>query len=84
MLYKSNIINFDLIIYNIINEERRLLAIKKSDIIIFIYRNNKSKQFVKNDFNDFDFINREIYVFYKIVNCKFKLFFLNVESNFFI
>ena len=43
MLYKSNAINFDLIIYNVINEKRRLFAIKKNDIIIFVYRNNKDK-----------------------------------------
>ena len=43
MLYKSNAINFDLIIYNVINEERRLLLIKKNDIIMLIHRNNKNK-----------------------------------------
>ena len=76
MLYESNIINFDLIIYNVINEKRRLFAIKKNDIIIFIHRNNKNKQFVKSDFDNFDFINRETYVFCKIVNRKFKHFFI--------
>ena len=49
-----------------------MLIIKKNSIIIFVYRNNKNKLFVKNDFDDFDFINREIYVLYKIVNRKFK------------
>ena len=63
MFYKSNAINFDLIIYNVINEKRRLLAIKKNNVIIFIYRNNKNKQFIKSDFDDFDFINRETYIF---------------------
>ena len=29
MLYNLNIINFDLIIYNVINEERRIFIIKK-------------------------------------------------------
>ena len=43
MLYKSNAINFDLIIYNVINEKRYLLAIKKNNIIILIYRNDKNK-----------------------------------------
>ena len=76
MLYESNAINFDLIIYNVINEKRRLLLIKKNDIVVFVHCNNKNKQFIKNDFNDFDFINREIYVFYKIVNRKFKHFFI--------
>ena len=43
MLYNSKVIKFDLIIYNIINEKRHIFAIKKDDIIIFIYRNNKNK-----------------------------------------
>ena len=43
MLYKSNIIDFNLIIYDVINEKRRLLLIKKSDVVIFVYRNNKDK-----------------------------------------
>ena len=76
MLYKSNIINFNLIIHNVINEKRRLLLIKKNDIVLFIYHNDKNTQFVKGDFDDFDFINREIYVFYKIVNRKFKHLFV--------
>ena len=72
MLYNSKTIKFDLIIYDVINEKRRMLAIKKNNVIIFIYRNDKDKQFVKDDFDDFDFINRETYVFYKTVNRKFK------------
>ena len=72
MLYNSKTIKFDLIIYDIINKKRRILVIKKNNIIIFIHRNNKDKYFVKGDFDDFDFINREIYIFYKIVNYKFK------------
>ena len=43
MLYNSKIVKFDLIIYNIINEKRRILVIKKSNIIILAYRNNKNK-----------------------------------------
>ena len=43
MLYKSNAINFDLIIHDVINEKRRLLAIKKNDIIILAHRNDKNK-----------------------------------------
>ena len=43
MLYKSSVINFDLIIYDVINEKRRLLLIKKSDIIMLAHRNNKNK-----------------------------------------
>ena len=78
MLYKSKTIKFDLIIYNVMNEERYMLAAKKDNIVIFVYRNdnNKDKQFVKNDFDDFDFIDREIYIFYKIVDRKFKHFFI--------
>ena len=76
MLYKSNIINFDLIIHNVINEERYLFSIKKNDIVMLIHRNDKNKQFIKNDFDDFDFINREIYIFYKIVHRKLKHFFI--------
>ena len=72
MLYKSNIINFDLIIYDVVNEERRLLLIKKKDIVMLVHCNDKNKQFIKKDFDDFDFINREIYVFCKIVDRKFK------------
>ena len=74
MLYNANAIKFDLIIYDVINEERYMLAIKKNDIVIFIYRNNKNKQFIKSDFDGFNFINREIYVFYKTANRKFKHF----------
>ena len=43
MLYDSKIIKFDLIIYDVINKEHRMLAIKKNDIIIFTHRNNKNK-----------------------------------------
>ena len=49
-----------------------MFIIKKNDIIMLAHRNNKNKKFVKNDFDDFDFINREIYIFCKIVNRKFK------------
>ena len=50
MFYDLKIIKFDLIIYDVINKERRMLAIKENDIIIFIHRNNnnKNKQFVKD------------------------------------
>ena len=74
MLYNSKIIKFDLIIYDVINEKRYMFIIKKRDVVIFVYRNdnNKDKQFIKGDFDDFDFINRETCVFYKIVNRKFK------------
>ena len=63
-----------MIIHGAINEERRMFIIKKGDVIMLIHRNNKDKQFVKSDFDDFDFINREIYTFYKIVDRKFKHF----------
>ena len=43
MLYDLKIIKFDLIIYNVINKKRYMLAIKKNNVIIFIYRNNKNK-----------------------------------------
>ena len=43
MLYKSNIINFDLIIHDVVNEKRHLFIIKKNNIVIFAYRNNKNK-----------------------------------------
>ena len=43
VLYKSNVINFDLIIYDVINEKRRLLVIKKDNVVMLIYRNNKNK-----------------------------------------
>ena len=76
MLYDSKIIKFDLIVHEIIIKKRYIFAIKKNDVIIFIYRNNKNKQFIKSDFDDFDFINREIYAFYKIVDRKFKYFFI--------
>ena len=76
MLYNSNVIKFDLIIHDIINKERCMLAIKKSDIVIFVYRNNKDKQFVKSGFDDSNFINREICAFYKIVDRKFKHLFI--------
>ena len=76
IFYNSKLIKFDLIIYDAINEKRRIFIIKKDNVIIFVYRNNKDKQFVKNDFDDFNFINREIYVFYKVVNYKFKHFFI--------
>ena len=76
MLYESNAINFDLIIHDIMNEERRLLAIKEGDVVMFIHRNDKNKQSVKGGFDDFDFINREIYVFYKAADRKFKHLFV--------
>ena len=74
MLYDSKIIKFDLIIYDVINEKRYMFAIKKDNIIIFVYCNDKGKQFVKSDFDNFNFINREIYIFYKIADRKFKHF----------
>ena len=43
VLYESSAINFDLIIYDVINKERRLLVIKKSDVIMLAHRNNKNK-----------------------------------------
>ena len=39
---------------------------------MLVHCNDKNKQFIKKDFDDFDFINREIYVFCKIVDRKFK------------
>ena len=43
MLYNSKTIKFDLIIYDIMNKKRRIFAIKKNDVIILAYRNNKNK-----------------------------------------
>ena len=63
MFYISKIIKFDLIIYNVINKKRYMFIIKKDKIIILIYRNNKNKQFIKSDFDDFNFINYEVYIF---------------------
>ena len=78
MLYNSKTIKFDLIIYNVMNKKRYMFVIKKDNVIMLAHRNNnnKNKQFVKDDFDDFNFINREIYIFYKIVNRKFKHFFI--------
>ena len=63
MFYISKIIKFDLIIYNVINKKRYMFIIKKDKIIMLIYRNNKNKQFIKSDFDDFNFINYEVYIF---------------------
>ena len=41
MFYNSKIIKFDLIIYNVMNEKRRIFI--KKNVIIFAYRNNKNK-----------------------------------------
>ena len=78
MFYNSNTIKFDLIIHNAVNEERHIFIIKKSDIVMLAHRNdnNKNKQFVKGGFDGFDFINRETYISYKVVNRKFKHFFI--------
>ena len=43
MLYNLKTIKFNLIIHDVINEKCHIFAIKKSDIIIFIHRNNKNK-----------------------------------------
>ena len=43
MLYNSNIINFNLIIYDVINEKRYIFIIKKNNVITLAYRNNKEK-----------------------------------------
>ena len=43
MLYNLKIIKFDLIIYNVMNKKRYMFAIKKNNIIMLIYRNNKNK-----------------------------------------
>ena len=43
MLYDSKIIKFNLIIYDVINEKRYMLVIKKNNVIIFAYHNNKDK-----------------------------------------
>ena len=64
------------------NEKRYIFIIKKDNIIMLIYRNNKNKQFIKSDYDDFNFINRDIYIFYKIVNRKFKHFFIKCEIKF--
>ena len=76
IFYDPNAIKFDLIIHDAMNKERRMLVIKKSDIIIFVYRNNKNKQFVKGGSGGSDFINRETYIFYKAADRKFKHFFI--------
>ena len=76
MLYDSKIIKFDLIIHGVVNKERYMLVIKEDNVIMLAYRNDKGKQFVKSDFDDSNFINREIYAFCKIVDRKFKYFFI--------
>ena len=43
MLYNLNIIKFDLIIYNAINEKRYMFIIKKNDVIMLAHRNDKNK-----------------------------------------
>ena len=43
MLYDSKVIKFDLIIYDVINEKRRMFIIKENDIIMLAHRNNKDK-----------------------------------------
>ena len=43
MLYNSKTIKFDLIIYDVINEKRRMLVIKKDNVIMLAHRNNKNK-----------------------------------------
>ena len=72
MLYDSKTIKFNLIIYDAMNEKRRMLAIKEDDVIMLIHRNNKDKQFVKDDSDDFNSINRETYISYKTADRKFK------------
>ena len=43
MLYESNIINFSLMIYNVINEKRYLFIIKKNNVVMLAHRNDKNK-----------------------------------------
>ena len=43
MFYDLKVIKFDLIIYDVINEKRRMLVIKKNNVIMFAHRNNKDK-----------------------------------------
>ena len=43
ILYKSNIINFNLIIHDVINEKRYLFVIKKNNVVMLAHRNNKNK-----------------------------------------
>ena len=78
VFYNPNAIKFDLIIYDVMNEKRRILVIKEGDVVMLAHRNDndKNKQFVKGDFDDFDFINRETCAFYKIVDRKFKHLFI--------
>ena len=43
VFYNLNIIKFDLIIYDVMNKERRIFVIKKNNVVMFVYRNNKNK-----------------------------------------
>ena len=43
MLYDSNVIKFDLIIHDVINEKRYILVIKKDNIIMFTHHNDNDK-----------------------------------------
>ena len=43
MLYDLKAIKFNLIIYDVINEKRYMLVIKKNDIIMLAHYNNKNK-----------------------------------------
>ena len=43
MFYNSNAIKFNSIIYDVINKKHYMLVIKKNNIIIFVYRNDKNK-----------------------------------------
>ena len=85
MLYDSKTIKFDLIIHDVINEERYIFTIKKSDIVILTHRNNKNKQFIKNDFDDFNSSSIAKFIFLiKPLIANSSILLLNVKLNSFI
>ena len=84
MLYNSKIIKFDLIIHDVMNEKHRIFIIKKGDVIIFVYHNNKTNNSLKAISTALISLIAKHIFFIRSLIVNLSIFLLNVESNFFI
>ena len=75
-LFKNKFVKFQEVIVIVVNEEVRIFF-KEEELIIYVARNDKSKdkQATFNNFDDFN-INREICSSCKAANRKFKYSFI--------
>ena len=84
MLYNSNIIKFDLIIYDVINKKRRIFIFKKKILLYSLIAIKKTNNLLKTILTTLISSIAKFIFFIKLLIANLNILLLNIKLNSFI